>query len=202
MNSYELTFHVAEIPAHLADELLDRYDCVIGEDHGGRQYITITAEGVNCVGAAKAMTTQLQSLGMIVQRLEEDLANRNELAERLDVTRQAVGNWVRGERGSDFPPPANDVAGGVWLWGDIARWAEDHGAYDTNGMSYPSRADYDRINGWLVDGCMVAPPVTSEGWHDVAPTVIHVLWKSGFATPAVIRDWKQQHASLTDGVIK
>jgi predicted XRE-type DNA-binding protein len=192
MKSYELTFHVAEIPANLADDLLDRFDCVIGEDHGGQPYITITADGADCVSAAKAMTTQLQLLGMIVQRLEEDLANRNEIAERLGVTRQAVSNWVRGQRGSDFPAPTNDVAGGVWLWGDVARWAETHGSYDTNGMNYPFRADYDRVNGWLVDGCMVPAASPTRGWLKAPPIKVFVSWRADVAMPAKVAAWVQQ----------
>lgn len=150
MKSYELTFHVAEVPDDLADDLLDRLDCVLGEDHGGQPYLTVTADGADCFSAAQAMTTRLHLMGMIVQRLQEDLANRSEIAERLGVTRQAVSNWVRGQRGDDFPAPSNDVAGGVWLWGDVGRWAESHGSCDANGMNYPTREDYDRINGWLV----------------------------------------------------
>jgi len=201
MHNYELTFQVAEIPDSLADELLDRFDCVIGVDHGGQEYVTITAGGADCLSAAKAMTTQLQSLGMIVQRLEEDLANRNEIAERLGVTRQAVSNWVRGQRGSDFPAPTNDVAGGVWLWGDVARWAETHGSYDTNGMNYPSRTDYDRINGWLVDGCMVTATPT-RGWIEAPPTKIFLSWSAAdVAMPAKVEAWLQQKQTAHTGVL-
>ena len=101
------------------------------------------------------MTTQLQLLGLVVLRLREDLASRNDIAERLGVTRQAVGNWVRGDRGSGFPPPYNDVCGGIWLRGDIVRWAEAHGAHDAMGVGFPERQDHDRVNGWLSDGSAV-----------------------------------------------
>jgi len=155
MSTYEVTFDVVEVPDDLADDLLDRFDCLIGTHHGGQDYVTITATGGDCVAAAKAMTTQLQLLGLVVLRLREDLASRNDIAERLGVTRQAVGNWVRGDRGSGFPPPYNDVCGGIWLWGDIVRWAEAHGAYDAMGVGFPERQDHDRVNGWLSDGSAV-----------------------------------------------
>jgi hypothetical protein len=202
MKNYELTFHVAEIPDVLADDLLDRFDCVIGADHGGQQYVTITAGGDNCLAAAKAMTTQLQTLGMIVHRLQEDLANRNEIAERLGVTRQAVSNWVRGQRGDGFPTPSNDVAGGVWLWGEVALWAEDHSSYDTNAMNYPSRADYDRINGWLVDGCMVASPAPSKGWFDAVPAKVFVSWMTDIARPASVAWQQQMQTALTGATVQ
>jgi len=202
LNNYELTFHVAEIPDDLADDLLDRLDCVIGADHGGQQYITITADGVTCFAAAKAMTTQLHTLGMIVHRLQEDLVNRNEIAERLGVTRQAVSNWVRGQRGDSFPTPGNDVAGGVWLWADVARWAQVHSSYDTHGMNYPSRADYDRINGWLVDGCMVASPAPSKGWLEAASAKVFVSWKADIARPASVAWQQQMQTALTGGTVQ
>ena len=189
MKNYELTFNVVEVPDKLADELLDQFDCAIGEYHGGQQYITITADGDDCFSAAKAMTTRLQALGMIVQRLQEDLVSRNEIADRVGVTRQAVSNWVRGQRGKGFPAPSNDVAGGVWLWGDIARWAEAHGSYDANGMNYPWRADYDRVNGWLVDGCAGAPATLSKGWLEAAPTRVFVSWMTGGTESAKVGAW-------------
>ena len=83
------------------------------------------------------MATQLQLLGLVVLRLREDLASRNDIAERLGVTRQAVGNWSAETRGSGFSPPYNDVCGGIWLWGDIVGWAEAHGAYDALGVGLP-----------------------------------------------------------------
>ena len=202
MKSYELTFNIVKVPDDLADELLDQFDCVIGEDHGGQHYITTTADGGDCFSAAKAMTTRLHSLGMIVQRLQEDLTSRNEIAERLGVTRQAVSNWVRGQRGDGFPTPTNDVAGGVWLWGDVARWAETHGSYDTNGMNYPSRADYDRVNGWLVDGCMIPSLASSKGWLDAEPTVVFVSWKPDIAMPASVGAWQQQMQTASGGAAR
>jgi biotin operon repressor len=193
MKNYELTFHVAEVPDQVADRLLDRFDCVIGEDHGGQQYITITAEGKDCFAAAQAMTTQLHTMGMIVHRLQEDLANRNEIAERLGVTRQAVGNWVRRQRGDGFPIPSNDVAGGVWLWGEVARWAEGHNSYDTNGMSYPTREDYDRINGWLVNDCIALAP--HQRWLEAGRQTLSFQWATDIAVPAPVGRWQHQAAT-------
>src|SRR5665647_1454177 len=130
MSKYEVTFDVVEVPDDLADDLLDRFDCLIGTHHGGQDYVTITATGGDCVAEARAMTTQLQLLGLVVLRLRADLAPRTDIAERLGVTRQAVGNWVRGEGECGFPPAYTDVGGGIWLWAKIVRWAEAHGACD------------------------------------------------------------------------
>lgn len=83
------------------------------------------------------MATQLQLLGLVVLRLREDLASRNDIGERLGVTRQAVGNWSAETSGSGIPLPYNDVCGGIWLWGDIVGWAEARGAYDAMGVGLP-----------------------------------------------------------------
>src|SRR5690606_41718910 len=70
---------------------------------------------------------QLQSLGCTVDRLQEDLVDRGEIAARVGITRQAVGHWINRVYEVPFPAPAHHVPGPVWLWGDIVRWrSEEH----------------------------------------------------------------------------
>lgn len=149
MTHFELTFHIRELPAALVDDLLDEYDCITGGDHGGRDLITLTASGSSCVGAAKDAMMRLIAQGLSVERMQEDLASRVEIAERLGVTRQAVGNWVRGDRVEGFPARFNEVAGGVWLWCDVARWAVAHHRFEADGIEWPTRQDHDLVNGWI-----------------------------------------------------
>jgi hypothetical protein len=149
MTDFELTFHIRELPELLVDDLLDKFDCITGTDHSGQDFITLTASSSSCVKAAKDTMMRLVTMGLSVERMQEDLASRAEIAERLSVTRQAVGNWVRGERADGFPAPFNEVAGGVWLWGDVARWAVAHDRYDADGIDWPTRDDHDLVNGWI-----------------------------------------------------
>ena len=149
MIDFELTFHLRELPASIVDDLLDKFDCITGTDHEGQDFITLTAPGSSCVRAAKDAMMRLISQGLTVERMQEDLASRVEIAERLEVTRQAVGNWVRGDRAGGFPARFNEVAGGVWLWGDVARWALAHHRYEAGGIEWPTRQDHDLVNGWI-----------------------------------------------------
>lgn len=154
MDTFELTFYVSGIPQDLADRLIDEFDAMSGQEHDGRYFVTVEADGVDCVSAAKNMHMRLCSLGLQVTRLVVDLVTRGDIATRLDVTRQSVSNWTRGVRRGDFPAPVNPVAGGAWLWGDVHRWAVVNGYLEDDGVSYPSLADLDRFNGWLQGPCL------------------------------------------------
>lgn len=153
VNTYEITFIVDEVPDHLVDRLIDTYDATTGHDHAGRAFITLLAQGPDFMSAAKAMYTRLQTYGLCIQRASTDLASRSDIATRLGVTRQAVFNWTKGSRLDAFPHPANAVSGGVWLWGDVYRWAVQHGVTEDLGIDYPTQDDLDLLNGWIVGRC-------------------------------------------------
>lgn len=92
--------------------------------------------------------------GIRVDRSYPDFVTRSEIAERLNVSRQAVDLWARGERKKavPFPAPISEVAGGFWLWRDVVDWASDNrlaGAYAA--VAYPTFADHVRIDAELLD---------------------------------------------------
>lgn len=124
------------------------------ERHGDICLATMTAEGCDVVTAARAAIDTLQAEGFDVLRSYPDLVNRGEIAERLEVTRQAVGNWIRGQRQSEapFPAPAHLAAGGLWLWGDISRWVGE-GIGDASGsdLAYPTTEAHLAIDACLHD---------------------------------------------------
>lgn len=149
MFDFEYTFIVEPISEELEDQLLDEFDCLPGTDHSGRSYITITTPGANAVDAAKNMHMLLLARGIHVQRVEHDLVTRSEIADRLQKTRQAVGNWIRGTRQAatkSFPETFNDTAGGVWLWGDVVSWVRQLEIDPAPGFDFPTREDLDSIN--------------------------------------------------------
>lgn len=152
MGVYELTFLVAPLGDEVADRLLDEFDCVVGRDHEHRDYVTVTAPGPEAVAAASAIRARLADTGVHVLRLQPDLVTRNEVAARAGVTRQAVANWVRGERhvGTPFPLAFHDVAGGVWLWGEVAGWLADRRLI-TSDTGYPTSEEADLINVAIAD---------------------------------------------------
>ena len=87
---------------------------------------------------------------MTALRLDYDLVTRGDIASRLDVTKQAVGNWIREDRrkGHPFPPPFSDVSNGIWLWGDVLTWIRKtaNTPDPEEGIEYPTRAQTAEVN--------------------------------------------------------
>jgi hypothetical protein len=148
MSSYELILQVAPFSEDLEDTLCCKWDAVVAH-HGDDVLVSITAEGTTAQVAAKMAIARLRSLGIYVRRLSEDLVSRAMIAERAEVTPQAVGNWIRGERQSaDFPQPFTHAAGGLWLWSEVNTWLQAHDLGDA--MNHPDRVDYIEVNYWLI----------------------------------------------------
>lgn len=114
---------------------------------------TALVEDTTALQAAVHAAQALDASGIKVERSYPDLVTRGDIAERLDVTRQAVGLWIRGERkdAHHFPAPTSMVAGGVWLWGDVVEWARLSGI-DTDSVEYPTLDDHVRIDALLQRG--------------------------------------------------
>jgi hypothetical protein len=161
MTNYEWTLVVTRASGEPLDDgiiehLGERFDCVVGMNHGGEDFITVTCPGQDSLGAARDIVTSLRWLRVFATRSVLDLVDRRDIARRAAVSRQAVGNWVRGDRLRQtvpFPEPFNDVGGGVWLWGDVQQWLVQTGhPVDDEDMSYPTREDHDRLNASLLAG--------------------------------------------------
>ena len=117
--------------AFLIPELTDAFDPrvtqveeamdIVVSSHSGVSVATVIATGSDAVAAGRAASATLSACGLPPKRTYPDLVSRQDIADRLDVSRQAVGNWVRGERHQEypFPAPANLVAGGFVAQGVI-----------------------------------------------------------------------------------
>jgi hypothetical protein len=147
MGTWELTFEVQNLTEDLVDELMEEMDATPAWMHGV-QTVAVSASGDSATAAAAAAATALMRRGLHVRRLYEDLVTRADIAARCDVSKQNVGQWIRGERGSDFPAPYHAVGSGVWLWGEVNDWLAST-RRSTDGASYPDRATHARVNGWL-----------------------------------------------------
>ena len=146
---YDLTFQVLGLTEALEDELYDHYEAQAFV-HGDTQLVALAQCGDSCVIAAQGAVANLRALGLKVLRLYEDLVTRSDIAQRVGVSPQNVGQWVRGERAAgSFPAPFNAVAGGVWLWSDVIAWLEENGKFADGGY-HPSRLDHTEVNAWLV----------------------------------------------------
>lgn len=63
--------------------------------------------------------------GATVDRIEPDpLVSLSEIAARSNLTRSAISNYVKGERGKDFPAPVARVTedSSLYDWATVARW--------------------------------------------------------------------------------
>ena len=94
------------------------------------------------------MVAQLVAAGVRTHRPHPEQVSRQDIADRAGVTRQAVGQWVRGVRqaATPFPIPYNSVAGGIWFWGDALDWLRRQGYSQATGLRYPTLDEHIRID--------------------------------------------------------
>ena len=79
-------------------------------------------------GAVESAIVDVVSAGGLVERLEPDyLVSLSDIAKRAGLTRAAIHNYAKGERGENFPPPSARVTSdtALWDWVDVARWLFD-----------------------------------------------------------------------------
>jgi hypothetical protein len=152
MSTFELLFEIHPV----TDETLDRVveEIEAGHStHGNTHLLTVWIDGHSALAAAREAVATLSKLGVVVVRLYEDLVTRQDIADRAKTTRQAVGQWIRGERRGSadrtFPDPYHVVGGGVWLWAEVDSWLAQFG--DSDGVSYPSRCDFPLINASILE---------------------------------------------------
>ena len=76
--------------------------------------------------------------GLSVRRVDEDdLVTVNDIAERLDRSRQSVNQLIAGDRGDGtFPQPLGRTRGHgrVWSWSEVAEWAGADCDAETNAV--------------------------------------------------------------------
>lgn len=155
LTAYEFVFVIPDVDA-VGDPRLEaaqgRLDDLVVEAHGGLTLATVSAEGVDAVEAGRRVAVELTACGLPPERTHPDLVTRQEIADRVDMTRQAVGNWVRRERhhADPFPIPVHLVGGGVWLWGEVVEWLRRSGRDIDEGIEFPSIDEHIRIDALLL----------------------------------------------------
>lgn len=146
MTEYRVGF---EAISHKSIEDLSRafyevFDGVLAE-RDGRIIATVYCEGSTPTEAAWRAVSSLEQMDFSICRLDQDLVDGPEIAERLGVTRQAVQNWAKGTRGSTFPRPIGTPGGRrIWAWSQIVEWARrERGLDETPGLSLDEAAIVD-----------------------------------------------------------
>lgn len=155
-NEFEIAFVIPEF-TDAFDPRVSRVEEameVVASSHGGLSIATVIATGGDAVAAGRAASATLSSCGLPPQRTYPDLVSRQDIADRLEVSRQAVGNWVRGERHQSlpFPGPVHRVAGGVWLWGDVADRLRRTGRNVADDLYFPTIEDHAQLDSLLANG--------------------------------------------------
>lgn len=142
---FEATSHLSI--EKVSEEFYQQFDGTLVE-RCGRISVFVYVEGPTGHDAALAAIPRLHDVNLSIVRVDHDLVDGPEIAERLDVTRQAVQNWAKGTRGSSFPRPFGFPGGKrVWAWTEIVDWARrERGLDETDGLSLDSAAI---VDAWL-----------------------------------------------------
>lgn len=147
MSLYELLFEIHD-PAESALEQVEAEFGLLYDRHGSVDHLAVWVHAQSTLDGAKAVADCLDRAGIQAIHLLEDLVTRQDIADRLNTSRQAVGNWVRGNRRDNSFLTYYLVAGGVWLWGEVVEWCGNNGisvAY----AKQPTGDDVVTINHWI-----------------------------------------------------
>ena len=134
MNTFEFTIVACGLDPQ-ADDFEDRFfeagcdDATIAFARGAI-LLQFARQAGTLEEAIDSAINNVKAAGAIVDRVEPDyLVSLSEIAERAQLTRQAISNYARGKRGTDFPHPIARVTteSPLWAWPEVAAWLEDHG---------------------------------------------------------------------------
>ncbi len=120
----------------------------------GLTVVTTLVDAETAVEAGLHAAKALVAAGITPLRTYQDLVSRQDIADRLDMSRQAVGNWVRGERQNvrPFPAPVTLASGGLWLWTNVVRWIEAVGVAELDESALPTQEDHCTLDGMIQRG--------------------------------------------------
>ncbi|MEV0771441.1 helix-turn-helix transcriptional regulator [Nocardia salmonicida] len=145
-HEFEIAFVIETVEAD--DPRIDQaMEALPGTTISGALGLTVATTLVDAETAIEAGLLAAKALavaGLTPLRTYQDLVSRQDIADRLDMSRQAVGNWVRGERQNvrPFPAPVTLASGGLWLWASVVRWIEAGGVTELNESALPTLGDH------------------------------------------------------------
>lgn len=173
---YSFTFEIVSFDLEQLEALEDQFDVVAADGHGLTE-LSVVVEGDTLEVAYELARQEIGKVGICIKRYMPELVGRREIADRAGVTQQAVGNYIRGDRGSDFPGPYFPVAQGVWLWGEVLPWLQAQSGSIVDECTYPDRAQTESLGHrhWsdsTVDGASRIPNDRAEpsNWGQMVTT--------------------------------
>lgn len=114
-------------------------------------------EAVTLDDAIRSAIDAVRMAGATVLRIEPDhLVNLTDIAERADLTRQAVALYANGKRGQNFPTPTACVTTDhpLYDWREVAEWLATNGKIDEAEVerAHVIKAFNDEIDGVHAEG--------------------------------------------------
>lgn len=96
----------------------------------GHVIVDFAREADSVEEAIASAVEDVIAAGATVDRVEPDpLVNLSEIASRIGLTRAAITQYAKGQRGSGFPAPIARVTSDspLWDWAEVARWFHSQG---------------------------------------------------------------------------
>lgn len=91
----------------------------------GRIIVDFARDAASINEAIASAIDNVCAAGAEVDRVEPDpLVNLSDIAARTGLTRAAISNYAKGDRGKNFPAPVARVTSDtpLWDWPDVANW--------------------------------------------------------------------------------
>lgn len=138
-STFEFSFVVSGVDPH-ADDFEDRFFEAGCDDatlmlYKGSVVAAFAREDETYESAIVSAYTNLTKSGAVIERFDPDfLVTASDIAERSSLTRAAVGNYVKGTRGDNFPAPKLRVmsTSPLWDWVDVSGWLHHNGQVDVS----------------------------------------------------------------------
>jgi predicted DNA-binding transcriptional regulator AlpA len=105
---------------------------------GGAIVLEFARDADSLSDAIESAMASVRSAGAEIVRVEPDnLVSLSEIAERSGLTRAAISNYAKGERGKEFPRPVARVTSEspLWEWTDVAAWLHARGQIKADALA-------------------------------------------------------------------